>query len=105
MSVGPSEKDGVIKISPAARVEYATKKALSAFFENPLFYILYSSLAMLLIGLFLGMHFAWEFYVIVGILAIREGAIAYFPPKEIIVNIEAPAVNKFEIIKNSIEKK
>ncbi len=73
MSLGPqrSEKTEVIGLGG---FRHQVKKITEEYFKDPLHYLLYGSLALAIIGLFLGMKFSWEFY---GLLLIFAGIKTY----------------------------
>ena len=72
--MGPTNESGEVKVSVLARIKHDVKKAIQVYFDKPLHYIFYSSLALLLIALLLGVNVSWQFYLILIILA-------YFQPE------------------------
>lgn len=54
---------------PITRVKIAAKKAVAKYFEHPIHYLFYGTLAAVIVGLFFGLHFQWQIYLILSILA------------------------------------
>ena len=69
MSIGPTTTEQEVKISLFGRTRYAVKATLKTYFERPAFYLFYSMLGITIIGLFFGMKFSWQYYLILIILA------------------------------------
>jgi len=72
MSIGPITTEEEIKISLFNRARYAVKTTVKKYFERPLFYLFYFTLGITIIGLFFGMKFSWQYYLILIILFILE---------------------------------
>lgn len=73
MSIGPiDEKDKDLNISIVSQMQYSAKKLTAAFFVDPVYYLFYGSLTGLVIGLFVGMNFSWQFYTVVCGLGLAE---------------------------------
>ena len=51
------------------RLQYKVEKAVENYFLNPIHYLTFGSVGLIIVGLFLGMEFSWEFYGVVGILS------------------------------------
>ncbi len=76
MSIGPTKKEekpfnpGIFQ-----KVQYSAKQAITGFFGNPLHYLFYTSLLLLVIGLFLNARLPFLFYVtlfIIGAMRLAE---------------------------------
>lgn len=78
MSIGPDvTAPEEIKPSIAQTVKRGTKKIVDAYFTDPIHYLLYGSLAGLLIGLFFNVQFPLALYVLVGVLALIKTIIHF----------------------------
>jgi small basic protein len=69
--MGPERDDAPLeyKSQSIAQVKTAVKKSVEKYFSDPLHYIFYGSLTVLIIALFFGIHFSWQLYLIIVILA------------------------------------
>ncbi len=63
MSISPQTKPIVEVTGVFEKMNISVKKTLSAYFVDPLHYIFYVALSALMIGLFFGHEFSWEFHV------------------------------------------
>lgn len=73
MSIGPSKReDQGLEITKFDRIQNTVKKAAENYFEKPLYYLFYGMLTLTVLGLFLGMKFRPEYYVILLTLTILE---------------------------------
>lgn len=63
MSLGPTNREEV-KLSRFNQLRYETKKVVAGYFQNPVFYLFYGFAPLTCLGLFFGMSFSWQFYVI-----------------------------------------
>lgn len=61
-----------MEISRFDRIQNTVKKAAENYFEKPLYYLFYGTLALTVIGLFFRMRFYPEFYVVLLTLAVLE---------------------------------
>ncbi len=68
MSMGPTTKEKT-ELSRFDRVRFQAKRTAEEYFKNPLHYLFYGSLCLTMLGLFIGLNFAWQYYVILSILA------------------------------------
>ena len=74
MSMGPEIKEEIIETSKIEKAFISTKKTTEVFFKDPIHYIFYISLAVIIGSLFFGKSYSWELYVIVFSL----GAIKFY---------------------------
>lgn len=72
MSIGPQQKDESLNTSVVNRLQYSAKKLTETFFVDPVHYLFYGSLTLLIIGLFCNKEFQWQFYAVVILLALTE---------------------------------
>ena len=68
MSMGPT-KEVKVEVSKFDRVRHAVKKAASAYFEKPLYYLFYSLLGATSVALLFNRHLPWQYYVLLLALA------------------------------------
>lgn len=68
--MGPERDERpTFKEEKLASVKVAAKKTIVKYFEHPLHYLFYGTLGLIVIGLFFGLHFQWQLYLILIILA------------------------------------
>lgn len=72
MSMGPSNEYGEQKVSVIARIKHDVKRAIQIYFDKPLHYIFYTSLALLMIALLFGVKVHYPYYIILALLAVKE---------------------------------
>jgi len=84
MSMGPQIKEEIIETSKIEKVFISTKKVTNEFFHDPIHYIFYISLIIIIGSLFFGLFYSWQLYVIVGFL----GAIKFYNFLKIIDDIK-----------------
>lgn len=61
--MGPTTDEEVLYTAPKLeRVKVTVKKTAEKYFNDPLHYLLYGSLAGITIGLFFNIHFPWQLY-------------------------------------------
>lgn len=77
MSLGPREQRAEIKVSRFDRLRHQVNVAVKEYFQAPLHYLFYGMLGLTIVGLFLGLHFAWEYYAILMLLAAERITNAY----------------------------
>ena len=71
MSISPKPiKEMPYKPPLAKRVVYSAKKAVEGFFIKPIIYLLYGSVACVMIGLLFKQSFPMPLYVIIAILGL-----------------------------------
>ena len=71
MSISPkTEIEDVFTPSIIDKTKSSAKKLASHFFDNPIHYTLWTIIPSILVGLFFGMSFPWQLYLIVLILVI-----------------------------------
>lgn len=71
MSIGPNKKEEAsFKPSVVDKTIYNTKTILNGFFSNPVHYIFWITASGIIIGLFLGISFSWQLYLITGFFGI-----------------------------------
>lgn len=71
MSIGPTlEEEQQITVGRFDRINRSIKKSVDSYFQKPIFYLFYLSLGGTMISLFLNRSLTWEFYLLLGILAI-----------------------------------
>jgi len=63
MSIGPAQQED-FGVKGVGRVNYALKRGIKKYFNDPIHYIFYTFLLAMMIGLFFGMDFSWKFYAI-----------------------------------------
>ena len=68
MSIGPPQIEPNLEISLSNRIRYYAKELTEAYFKDPVYCLAYGFLGFTLLGLFFGMKFSWEYYVILGLL-------------------------------------
>ena len=73
MSISPKEKE-VENFTPSVTTKAisSAKKVASHFFENPIYNILCVAIPVIMIGLFCGMTFPWQLYLIVILLSLVQ---------------------------------
>lgn len=71
MSLGPRPKPET-QPSRISRISYRARKAVEDYFKKPAFYLFYGMLALTVLGLFIGLNFAWQYYLILVALCIAE---------------------------------
>ena len=76
MSMAPQQQDEA-GVSLFDRTTYQIKKAVEKYFIDPLKYLFYGSLTITILGLFFGMKFSWQYYVILFMLGFIEGYKSY----------------------------
>ncbi len=74
MSMGPQIKEEIIETSKIEKAFLSTKKTTEVFFKDPMHYIFYTSLIIIIGSLFFGKIYGWELYAIVSFL----GAIKFY---------------------------
>ena len=79
MSIGPEIKEEIIKTSKIEKAITSTKKVTTTFFNDPIHYIFYISLIVIIVGLFLSKFYPLELYLLVGSL----GAVKFYNFKKI----------------------
>jgi len=70
--MGPSNEYGEQKVSVISRIKHDVKKAIQIYFDKPLHYIFYTSLALLMIALLFGVRVQYPYFIILSLLAIKE---------------------------------
>lgn len=69
--MGPErDEEATFKEQKFARVKIGAKKTIVKYFESPLHYLFYGTFALVVIGLFIGIHLQWQLYAILIGLAI-----------------------------------
>ncbi len=82
MSLGPQLQQEEQGFSKFDRVQFALKKSAKSYFENPLHYLFYGTLTLAVLGLFVGMEFSWQFYVLLGSLGAVQSYRFFFVEKD-----------------------
>ena len=73
MSIGPKTKEEEgLKTGIIQSLQYSAKKFTETYFNDPIHYLFYGSLAGLVIGLLLNQDFSWKFYLLVFCLMVAE---------------------------------
>ncbi len=73
MSLGPNKSDFQgLEVTRFDRIQNTVKKAAENYFQKPLYYLFYGMLTLTVIGLFFGMKFAFEYYLILFAMAVGE---------------------------------
>ena len=68
--MGPQIKEEIIETSKIEKVIHSTKKTTEVFFKDPIHYIFYTSLIIIIASLFFGKTYTWELYVIISFLGL-----------------------------------
>lgn len=69
MSLGPNTENIRVEISKFDRIHRSVKNVAEKYFNNPLHYIFYLTLTITIAGLYFGMKFSWQYYLILILLA------------------------------------
>ncbi len=82
MSIGPTREEK-FQLSTLDRIRSSVKKAVDAYFSDPIHYIFFAFLIATMVGLFVGMAFSWQYFVFLGGLGLGEGIKFYlnYEPK------------------------
>ena len=72
--MGPQIKEEIIETSKIEKAFISTKKVTNEFFHDPIHYIFYTSLILIIGSLFIGKFYSWQLYILVGFL----GAIKFY---------------------------
>jgi len=71
MSLGPTtKKDDSFVPSLATKIQTSAKKISEAYFSDPIHYLLFGSLALLVIAFFLNLNISWRLILLIDVLAV-----------------------------------
>lgn len=79
MSIGAANPEKAPEIKVIHQAKYAAKKALAAFFLEPVHYLFYGTLAGVIICLFFSVRLPWQLYTILVFLGIFKLVKKYQP--------------------------
>lgn len=66
MAIGPRTQEPKWELSKFDRIQNAIKRATERYFADPLHYLIYGGLTLLIAGLLLGFSFSWQLYALLG---------------------------------------
>ena len=68
MSIGPNLQPENPQLSRFNRLKYQLKKTTEEYFRDPVHYLSYGFLMFTMLGLYFGMKFSWQYYLILTLL-------------------------------------
>ena len=72
MSINSVQDNLLPQFTKVEKIQMVLKKTAKLYFEKPLYYLFYSSLALMMILLAAGRKLSWEFYVMMILLSISQ---------------------------------
>lgn len=70
MSIGPLKQNEELAVPLQSRVQYLAKVSITGFFSDPIHYLFYGTLTVMIVGLIFNIKFPWELYAILSILSV-----------------------------------